>query len=138
MEKYQLKSDITVFGFEVKTFPDGIGEAFDKLVNKVPGGFSRDYYGISFLNSENKMVYLATALEKEHGEAEKYQCDRYTIKKGDYLAETVWDWRKKTDLIKDVFKGLFNSIQGTPTGPCIEWYKDNNEMLCMVKLPQTQ
>jgi hypothetical protein len=138
MEKYQLKSDITVFGFEVKTFPDGIGEAFDRLVEKVPEGFSRDYYGISFLNSENRMVYLATALEKEDGEAEKYQCDRYTIKKGDYVAETVWDWRKKTDLIKYVFKGLFNSIQGTSTGPCIEWYKDNNEMLCMVKLAQTQ
>ncbi|HMG88485.1 MAG TPA: hypothetical protein VK589_00445 [Chryseolinea sp.] len=138
MEKIKLKDDITVFGFEVKTFPDGIGDAFDRLVNKVPEGFGRDYYGISFLDSEDRMVYLATALEKEHGEAEKYQCDRYTIKKGEYAAETVWDWRKKTDSIKPVFERLFNSIQGTPTGPNIEWYKDNNEMLCMVRLEQTQ
>jgi predicted transcriptional regulator YdeE len=138
MEKYQLKNNITVFGFEVKTFPDGVSEAFDKLVNNVPGGFARDFYGISFRDSENKMVYLATALEKEHGEAEKYEYERYTIKKGEYVTETVWDWRKKTDLIKHIFKGLFNSIQGTTTGPCIEWYKDNNEMLCMVRLAQTQ
>lgn len=138
METIQLRNDITVFGFEVKTFPNGIGDAFDRLVNKVPEGFGRDYYGISFRDSENKMVYLATALEKEHGEAEKYQCDRYTIKKGDYATETVRDWRKKTDLIKYVFERLFNSIQGTPTGPCIEWYKDNKEMLCMVRLAQTR
>jgi len=138
MEKYQLKNNITVFGFEVKTFPDGVSEAFDKLLKKVPGGFARDFYGISFRDSENKMVYLATALEKEHGEAEKYEYERYTIKKGEYVTETIWDWRKKTDLIKHIFKGLFNSIQGTPTGPCIEWYKDNNEMLCMVRLAQTQ
>jgi hypothetical protein len=138
MESFQLRNDITVFGFEVKTFPDGIGDAFDSLVNKVPDGFGRDYYGISFRDSENKMVYLATAVEKEFGEAEKYQCERYTIKKGDYVTETVWDWRKKTDLIKYVFERLFNSVQGNPTGPCIEWYKDNNEMLCMVRLAQIQ
>ena len=138
MEKVHLNKDITVFGFEVKTFPNGIGDAFDKLVKKVPEGFGRDYYGISFRDADNNMVYLATALEKEHGEAEKYECDRYTIKKGEYVAETVWDWHKKTDLIKHVFERMFNSIQGTPTGPCIEWYKDNNEMLCMVRLAQTQ
>jgi hypothetical protein len=138
METFQLKNDITVFGFEVNTFPDGIGDAFDRLVNKVPDGLGRDYYGISFRDSANKFVYLATALEKEHGEAEKYECDRYTIKKGDYVTEAVWDWRKKTNLIKHVFERLFNSIQGTPTGPCIEWYKDNNEMLCMVRLAQTR
>jgi hypothetical protein len=80
MEKYRVRNDITVFGFEVKTFPNGIGEAFDSLVKKLPGGFNRDYYGISY-REEKRMVYLATALEKEKGEAEKYDYDRYTIKK---------------------------------------------------------
>jgi hypothetical protein len=138
MKKIQLKNDIPVFGFEVKTFPHGIGDAFDKLIKKVPEGFGRDYYGISFLDSEDKMVYLATAVEKEHGEAEKFHLDRYTIKKGEYATETVWDWRRKTDSINGVFEGLFNSVQEIPTGPNIEWYKDDNEMLCMVRLAQPQ
>jgi len=138
MEKCQLKNDINVFGFEVKTFPKGIGDAFDSLVKIVPEGLARDYYGISFVDSENKMVYLATAHEKESGEAEKYQCRRYTIKKGDYATETVWDWRKKTDSINHVFERLFNSIQGTPAGPNVEWYKNEKEMLCMVRLAQPQ
>ena len=90
------------------------------------------------MNSENKMVYLATAVEKENGEAEKYHLDSYTIKKGEYATETVLDWRKKTDSIKGVFEGLFHSVKETPTGPNIEWYKDDNEMLCMVRLAQPQ
>ena len=49
MKKIELKNDIPVFGFEVKSFPVGIGDAFDKLVKKLPEGFGRDYYGISFL-----------------------------------------------------------------------------------------
>jgi hypothetical protein len=102
----------------------------------VPEGLGRDFYGISFHDSENRMVYLATAREKHHGEAEKYQCNRYTIKKGDYATETVWDWRKRTDLIKHVFETLFKSIEGIAIGPCVEWYKDENEMLCMVRLAQ--
>jgi hypothetical protein len=136
MKKYQLKDDINVFGFEVKTFPNGIGDAFESLVKMVPEGLGRDFYGISFHDSENRMVYLATAREKHHGEAEKYQCNRYTIKKGDYATETVWDWRKRTDLIKHVFETLFKSIEGIAIGPCVEWYKDENEMLCMVRLAQ--
>ena len=138
MENYKLKNDINVFGFEVKTFPNGISDAFDSLVKKIPEGFGRDYYGITFRNPENKMVYVATAVEKEQGEAEKYQCDRYTIKKGDYITETLWDWRKKTDLIKYVFERLFHVAQGNPTGPCVEWYKDDNEMVCMVRLAHSR
>lgn len=31
MEKYNLPDDVKVFGVQVKTFPHGIGEAFDGL-----------------------------------------------------------------------------------------------------------
>lgn len=133
MEMFRVDKEINVFGFEVKTFPKGIGEAFDALVSKIPGGFSRDYYGIGFQDGM-RIIYLATALELEYGEAEKYQCNRYTIEKGDYAVQVVWDWRKKTDSIKGVFDNMFSSANGTLEGPCIEWYKDNNEMLCMVRL----
>lgn len=137
METYKIEKDIPVFGFEVKTFPDGINEAFESLVKKVPEGLGRDYYGITFRDSENRIVYLATAMEKEHDEAEKYQCDRYTIKKGDYATERIWDWRKKPATIKSVFEKLFKSTRCL-SGPCVEWYKGENEMLCMVKLTQSQ
>ena len=103
MEKYNLQNDMKVFGVQVKTFPNGIGEAFDALVKMLPGGFDRSYYGISYMSNDGAMVYIAAAIEKEEGEAEKYNCERYTIEKGEYLAITVNDWRSKTDCIKDVF-----------------------------------
>ena len=132
MEKYNLQNDLEVFGKPVKTFPKGIGEAFDALVKMIPGGFDRPYYGISYMKN-GTMVYIAAALEKNKGEAEKYNCDRYTIEKGEYLRETVYDWRKKTDSIKDVFQEMMKDNRIDRTKPAIEWYKDDNEMLCMVR-----
>ena len=44
--------------------------------------------------------------EKYEGEAEKYNCERYVIEKGVYIAVTITDWRKKTDCIKDVFHDM--------------------------------
>jgi hypothetical protein len=63
MEKYLIESDLTVFGVQVKTFPLGIGEAFDQLIQLLPGGFDRSFYGISFLSKAGTMVYIAAATE---------------------------------------------------------------------------
>ena len=134
MEKYNLQNDMKVFGVQVKTFPNGIGEAFDALVKMLPGGFDRSYYGISYMSNDGAMVYIAAAIEKEEGEAEKYNCERYTIEKGEYLAITVNDWRSKTDCIKDVFYEIIKDSRIDKTSPAIEWYKDEKQMICMVKM----
>jgi predicted transcriptional regulator YdeE len=136
MEKYQIKDDIKVFGLEVKTFPNRIGDTFDALVKLVPDGFARHYYGICYPDSNNHIVYLATAVEKEFGEAEKFNCSRYTIAKGEYAVETVLDWRGKTDSIKDVFERMMKSIPNGSAGPIVEWYKNDWEMVCMIPLDQ--
>lgn len=132
MEKYNLQNELEVFGRQVKTFPDGIDEAFDALV-KMLGGFDRSYYGISYMTPDGKMIYYATAIEKETGEAEKYNCDRLTIEKGEYLAITVNNWRSKTGTIKNVFHEIMNDGRADKTKPAVEWYKNDDEMLCMVK-----
>ena len=133
MEKYNLQNDLKVFGVQVKTFPNGIGEAFDKLIKMLPGGFDRSYYGISYMANDGTMIYIAAAFEKEAGEAEKYNCERYTIEKGEYLAITVNEWRSKTDCIKDIFHEIIKDSRIDKTRPAIEWYKDEREMICMVK-----
>jgi len=132
MEKYNLPHDVKVFGVQVKTFPAGIGEAFDELVKMLPGGFSRSFYGIC--KSDNgKMVYYATAEETFPGEGEKYNCDSYTIEKGEYLTETIKDWRKKTNTIKDVFGEMSEDNSVDKTKPAVEWYENEDKMLCMVR-----
>lgn len=132
MEKYILPDDLRVFGVQVKTFPNGISEAFDSLVKMLPGRFDRSFYGISYVEND-AMVYIAAAGEKYKGEAEKYNCKGYTIEKGEYLTETVNEWRKKTDRIGDVFHDMMRDARVDKTKPAVEWYKNDEEMLCMVR-----
>lgn len=132
MEKYILPDDLRVFGVQVKTFPNGISEAFDSLVKMLSGRFDRSFYGISYVEND-AMVYIAAAVEKYKGEAEKYNCKGYTIEKGEYLTETVNEWRKKTDRIGDVFHDMMRDARVDKTKPAVEWYKNDEEMLCMVR-----
>lgn len=134
MEKYDLPHDITVFGRQVKTFPSGIGEAFDELI-KMTGDRAgeRSYYGISEFKG-GKMVYYAVAEEKVDGEAEQYNYEKLKIQRGEYLTSTVIDWQKKTDCIKDVFYEIIQDPRVNKTKPAIEWYKNDNEMMCLVKM----
>jgi hypothetical protein len=132
MKLYYLKEDVKIFGVRVKTFPDGIGEAFDALVKMIPGGFNRSYYGISYMEG-NDIIYKATAEEVIDGEAEKYKCEKFTIEKGEYLAVTITEWLQKTGSIKDVFHDMMQDSRADNSSPCVEWYKNDNEMICMLK-----
>ena len=132
IESYQIQNDIRVFGKRVENFPQGVGKVFDELVRMV-GGFDRPYYGISYMTPDGQMAYYATAVEKYEGEAEKFSCEKLTIRSGEYLTARLNDWRKKTDCIKDVFDKLVRDERTDKTSPAIEWYKDDDEMLCMIK-----
>jgi hypothetical protein len=137
MEKYNMKNDLKVFGVHVKNFPKGIGLAFDSLLEMIPGGFDRSYYGISSMSETGTVVYKAVAEEKFDGEAQKYNCEQDVISKGEYLTVSLKDWRKKTDSIKDIFHEMMKDDRVDKTKPCIEWYKDDNEMMCMLKMKGT-
>jgi len=136
METYGLKNDLKVFGKEVTTFPLGVSEAFSSLMNLIPDGSQRAYYGISHMDSTGKMIYKATVEEKYEGEARKYNCDLYIVEKGEYLAVTIKDWRKNLDCIKDVFHDMMEDDLADKTKPVVEWYKTEKEMLCLVKMKQ--
>ncbi len=134
MEKYNLTRDITVFGRQVQTFPSGIGEAFDELIKKTGDrAGERPYYGISEFK-DGKMAYYAAAEEKVEGEAEKYNYEKLKIERGEYLTSTVIEWQQKTDCIKDVFYEIIQDPRANKTKPAIEWYKSDNEMMCLVKM----
>lgn len=134
MDRYTLKQDVNVWGIEVSTFPDGVSEAFDKLVSMLPGGFDRSLYGICFMSDQGNLVYVAAAEEKEESEAEVYNCRRYTIEKGEYFVVTLKDWRRKTDQINNVFHEMLATARVDRMKPSVEWYKNNDEMKCMLKL----
>lgn len=132
MEKYLLKRELKVFGEQVTTFPYGIAETFEKLM-KMLGGFNRSFYGISYMDPTGKIVYYATALEINEDEAEKYNCNRLIIEKGEYLTQKIDEWKDKTDCIKDVFTALIKEGCPPKERPAIEWYKNEHELFCMIK-----
>jgi hypothetical protein len=133
MEKINIADEIKVFGIQVKTFPKGIDEAFDQLIKMLPGGFNRSFYGISFMDKNGAMIYIAAAIEMFEGEAEEYNCESYTIEKGIYLAEKITLWRTKTDCINKIFHQLMEESSADKTKPAIEWYRNEVEMFCMIK-----
>lgn len=133
MQVYFLEDDISVFGFHVQTFPNGIGEAFDVLVSAVPEGLNRSYYGLSHMDANNKVVYIASVEEKESGEGRKRNFKNYVIRKGNYMYVVVTDWMKKVDSMKDIFHVMMNDPRADLTTPCVEWYKSDEEMWCMLK-----
>ena len=132
MEKFNLQNDVKVFGVQVKTFPDGIGEIFDSLIKMLRNEDKRSYYGISEFKN-GSMHYYATAEETFPGEGKKYNCKSLIIEKGEYLTVALHDWRTKTDKIKDIFREILQDKRVDHTKPAVEWYKNDEEMLCMVK-----
>ena len=133
MENYNLATDLKVFGIPVTKFPLGIGEAFDELSKVLPNGNQRPYYGVSECTKQG-IVYKATTLEMFDGEGKKYGYDDYLVEKGEYLAVTVFDWIKKTDSIKSVFEEMFKDDRSDRSKPCVEIYKSDTEMVCLVKV----
>jgi hypothetical protein len=133
MEIYHIPHNVKVFGNEVKTFPQGIGEAFDKLVKTLPEKDGRPYYGISWCVG-NSITYIAAAEQQQEGEAKNYGCKTYIVEKGDYLSVPVYDWQSKIATIKNVFEAIMKDSRADNNQPAIEIYKNDKEMLCMVKM----
>jgi len=133
MKIYQQEYDQGVFGHLVETFPNGIGEAFDALMKRLPEAENRSYYGLSKMDDKGGILYWVAAEEKFAGEGEQYGYERFTLQKGDYLSELVSDWKSKLSCIKDVFHELMQDPAADTTKLCIEWYYAEDEMLCMIQ-----
>src|SRR4051794_16491187 len=121
MDTYFLEEDLNVMGVQVTTFPLGIGDAFEALMQKLPDGAERAYFGVSYCDSKGSIIYKAATQEKYQGEAEKYNYERYFIPKGEYVSVTVKDWRQNTDCIKDVFHEIMQHPLADNNTSCIEW-----------------
>ena len=82
------------------------------------------------------MQYIATALEIEPGEAEKYGCISYEIEQGVYLSKAINGWRQQLDQIQEAFMEIMKDQRADATKPAIEWYKNEEQLFCMVKMIQ--
>ncbi|QKJ32114.1 transcriptional regulator [Mucilaginibacter mali] len=131
MELYQVKQDVKVICVEAASFPKGIKDAFDRLNSVIPDMIGRHVFGIS--KPQNGMIrYRAAASEKQDGEGTSLGYPTFTIPAGIYLGETLMDWQRNEMMIMSIFNRLIADKRMDGSAHCIEWYKSNTELLCMV------
>jgi hypothetical protein len=135
METKILEKDIKVFYVTATSFPQGIGEAIQKLHSLFPFSKERRIFGISRPENNSGIIYRAAAEEMYEGEAEKLQCKTLIIPKGKYIAILVNDFRKDVMSIDRAFQQLLKKPDLDPQGYCVELYDNEKEAVtCMIRL----
>ena len=136
METITLDNDIKVFYITAKSFPGGIMDAHRELHELVPFSTNRKYFGISRPEKNGAIVYKAATEEINPGEAEKLNCDTLIVKKGKYICLTINDYMKDLQSIERAFKTLLSYPDLDPEGYCVEWYLNNKDAKCMIRLKE--
>ena len=131
MEAYRLKQDINVICVEAESFPGGVKNAFAKLYSQVPDTQQRHIFGIS-KPQQGIIIYKAAAAENFEGEGASLHLPVFPIRKGIYLTEILMDWQKNEMMIGSIFNRLVADKRLDGSAYCIEWYKSENELWCMV------
>lgn len=132
MEEYILKDDIKVFYVTAESFPDGIMSAHQKLHSLLPSTKDRNFFGISYPDKNHTIIYKAAVEESYDGEAEKYGCETFVIRKGTYISEMISGWQNDPVIISKTFQQLLSNAHIDKNGYCLEVYLGENEMRCMV------
>ena len=132
MKLYIQQEDITLYGIHVKTFPHGIKESFDILMDRY--GETQSYYGISWVAENGSIQYYSCVAVADFDETNTGDLERLIIPKGTYNTSTILDWMSKTESVKDVFHELMGDFCPDKERACIEWYKSDEEMLCMIRM----
>lgn len=137
MKTIILDDDIKVFYVTAKTFPQGIGEATQKLHSLFTFSEERRIFGLSRPENNDGIIYRAAAEEMYEGEAEKLQCETLIIPKGKYIAIVVNEFRKDIVNIDKAFKQLLGQPNLDPNGYCVEQYATDKEVVnCMIRLDE--
>lgn len=129
---YELKQDMKVFCVQAKSFPNDIKRAFIELIDLLPTIEGRTFFGISYQDKNNNMIYNAAVLESFEGEGAQCGCKTYVIKNGEYLAEMLKDWKKDETSIGLTFSKMAQ-VRSDTIFPCVEWYQ-GDDVLCMVRI----
>jgi len=135
METIVFDKDLKVLYVSAKSYPEGIFEAHQELHRLIPFSTQRKYFGIS--RPENGEIgYKAAAEEMALGEAQKLGCDTLILKRGNYICLTVFEYLKDLSSIDRAFETLLTRSDLDPQGYCVEWYFNDKDVKCMIRLNQ--
>lgn len=133
METITLDQDIMVFCLPAKSFPDGIADSHHKLHALVPFSAERRYFGLS-RPEEGRIEYKAAAEPLDDGELEGHGLIPISIKKGEYISLLVKNYMADIHSIQNAFQTLLSHPGIDPQGYCVEWYLNDQDVQCMIRL----
>ena len=133
MDPVMFDEDIRVMYVEAASFPEGIMDAHNELHTKIPFSKTRKYFGVS--RPENGIIrYKAGAEELQPGEAVRVGMKVITLKKGKYITTTLKNYSRDPSAIRRVFDKLLRDPRIDPQGYCVEWYFNDSDVKCMIRL----
>lgn len=133
METITLEDNIQIMYIGASSFPDGVLAAHQQLHSLITFSTDRKYYGVS--RPENKVItYKAAAEEKQEHEAEELNLKTMVLEKGNYICLTVKDFMEDLQGIGKAFNQLLTTPNLDPNGYCVEWYLNDKDVMCMIRL----
>ncbi len=134
MESYFLENDIRVCCVTADFTPDAILTAHQKLHAVIPYTKERRYFGISRPNKDGVIQYEAAAEELVQAEGVKLGLNTAVLKKGNYICIVIKNYLNDLSEIGCTFSTLLQHTDIDPEGYCVEWYINDNDVQCMVRL----
>jgi hypothetical protein len=134
IEKYRFDQDITTLCVTAESFPEGVLAAHQKLHTLVEYSPTRKYFGISYPIGPGKILYQAATEMAPDEDADALDCDVFFIKKGEYLSVLLRNFREDIPGIGRTFQLLLQDPGIDPNGYCLEWYLNEQDVQCMVRL----
>jgi hypothetical protein len=133
MEEFYIEKDICLVYELANDFESDIAASFLRLAEKIKNdGKKRDCYGI-VISEKNVMQYRAAYTESNSGEGIALRIPTIVIPRGNYYSIRMEDWSKKLLQIGPTFDQLLQSGKVDLKSPCIEYYKTERELICMIK-----
>ena len=132
MEIFILTETFKLICTQVHTFPQGIGEAFDELYNNLSSPDKRHYFGLSWMDEQGKIVYKVAAEKLENDPLTDNNYETAVLPASEYLVLRLKNWQEHLDDIKTMFGQLLEDPRTDKTFPCVEWYRNDDEMWCMM------
>jgi len=133
MKEIELAEDIRLMIVKAKAFPHGVVPAYQELERAISKPAGRSFYGISRGAEDGGILYWA-GVRPIGDEERRLRLEQFTVRRGTYISETLTNWRGREHVLGETFKKLYSDPRVDPLGSCVEWYQDNGDVICMVRI----
>lgn len=131
---FTLQQDIHTGCLKASSFPDGVLAAHEQLHQLVPPAPGRRSFGLSRPDHTRSILYWAAAEELQEGETASWGLETFLLKKGVYASVLIRNYMQDIPAIGHAFREILQEPDLDPDGICIEWYLNDTDVQCMVRL----